>query len=35
MHDPDTVVDDNQIIGRDPDPSIRFQVLRDHGLLAD
>ncbi len=35
MHDPDTVVDEDQIVGRDPDPNIRFQVLRDHGLLSD
>lgn len=34
-YDPDVVVDDGQIVGRDPDPNIRFQIMRDHGLLAD
>jgi hypothetical protein len=35
MRDPATIVDEGQVVGRDPDPNIRFQVLRDHGLLAD
>jgi hypothetical protein len=33
--DPDLVVDAGQVVGRDPDPSIRLQVLRDHGLMAN
>ena len=30
-----TVVVDGQIVGRDPDPNIRFQLLRDARLLAE
>jgi hypothetical protein len=33
--DPYAVVVDGQVVGRDPDPNIRFQILRDHGLQAD
>jgi hypothetical protein len=32
---PDAVIEDGQVVGADPDPSIRFQILRDHGLQAD
>jgi len=32
---PGVVVDDGQVVGADPDQNIRFQILRDHGLLAD
>ena len=32
---PNVVVDDGQVVGADPDPNIRFQILRDHGLMAN
>ena len=34
-HDPNVVVSDGQIVGRDPDPNIRFQLMRDPGLPAN
>lgn len=35
VRDPNAVVAYGQIVGRDPDPNIRFQLMRDPGLLAD
>ncbi|HEY0224659.1 MAG TPA: hypothetical protein VGC38_09110 [Pseudolabrys sp.] len=32
---PNAVIDDGQVVGVDPDPNIRFQLLRDHGLPAN
>jgi hypothetical protein len=29
QRDPDTVVENGQVLGRDPDPNIRFQLMRD------
>jgi hypothetical protein len=26
------VIDNGQVIGADPDPNIRFQIRREHGL---
>jgi predicted TIM-barrel enzyme len=31
---PDAVIVNGQVVGADPDPNIRFQIERDHGLLA-
>jgi hypothetical protein len=33
--DPYTVIAYGEVVGRDPDPNIRFQLIRDPGLLAD
>jgi hypothetical protein len=33
--DPYTVIAYDQVVGRDPDPNIRFQLMRDPGLLAN
>lgn len=33
--DPMTVIVDGQVVGRDPDPGIRFQLMREDGLQAD
>jgi hypothetical protein len=33
--DPYTVIAYGQVVGRDPDPNVRFELLRDAGLLAD
>jgi hypothetical protein len=33
--DPYTVIAYGEVVGRDPDPNIRFQLIRDAGLLAD
>jgi hypothetical protein len=33
--DPYTVTAYGEVVGRDPDPNIRFQLLRDPMLLAD
>jgi hypothetical protein len=35
VRDPNAVVAYGQIVGRDPDLNIRFQLMRDPGLLAD
>jgi hypothetical protein len=32
---PNAAIDDGQVVGVDPDPNIRFQLLRDHGLPAN
>lgn len=29
------VVFDNRVIGRDPDPNVRLELMRDPGLIAD
>lgn len=34
-HDPDTVVFQGQVIGRDPDANVRLQILRDAGLANE
>jgi hypothetical protein len=34
VRDPDAVIVDGQIVGRDPDPNIRFQLMRSPGLDA-
>jgi hypothetical protein len=33
--DPYTVIVNGEVLGRDPDPNIRFQLIRDSGLPAD
>jgi hypothetical protein len=33
--DPMTVIVNGQVLGRDPDPGIRFQLMREDGLQAD
>jgi hypothetical protein len=33
--DPYTVIVNGEVVGRDPDPNIRFQLMRDTGLPAD
>jgi len=33
--DPYTVVVDGQVVGRDPDPGIRFELMRENGLQGD
>jgi hypothetical protein len=35
MQDPDTVVVNGDVVGRDPDPTIRLNLRRDPGLEAD
>ena len=29
------VIFDNKVVGQDPDPNVRLQIMRDPGLLAD
>ena len=33
--DPYMVIAYGQVVGRDPDPNVRLELLRDAGLLAD
>jgi hypothetical protein len=33
--DPYTVIVDGMVVGRDPDPNIRFDLMREAGLLGD
>lgn len=32
---PTAVIVDGKVVGADPDPNIRLQLLRDHDLLTD
>ena len=33
--DPYTVIVNGEVVGRDPDPNVRLELMRDAGLLAD
>jgi hypothetical protein len=35
MQDPDTVIVNGEVVGRDPDPTVRLNLRRDPGLEAD
>jgi lipopolysaccharide export system protein LptA len=35
MQDPDVVVVNGDVVGRDPDPTVRLNLRRDPGLEAD
>jgi predicted TIM-barrel enzyme len=35
MQDPDAVVVNGDVVGRDPDPTVRLNLRRDPGLEAD